>query len=235
MLGRLAIIGVAVLMLLPMMFSSPVLAFESYVARIPNGTVYGCDTCHSGSGTFQSDFNNNYKDWTIELADKDSDGDGFSNGVELLDPEGVWLRESPDPGDPGDVTHPNDPASSPPTGVRIGVATSALKPGDTFFVDMFLLNAEAPKTDVPLVLALEVGGQYWFWPSWSFYTGSSGFDYQVQPTVATGSTKVVGLSSFTWPDTGGATGSFSFIAAMLNSSMTGLDGELGTVVVTFGN
>jgi hypothetical protein len=46
-------------------------------------------------------------DWSYIYA-LDSDGDGYSNGQELLDPDGVWTPQSPDPSDPELVTNPGD-------------------------------------------------------------------------------------------------------------------------------
>lgn len=52
--------------------------------------------------------------WGPELAALDADGDGFTNGEELQNPEGSWRLGDPKPGGPGAVTHPGDPDSHPP-------------------------------------------------------------------------------------------------------------------------
>ena len=74
-------------------------ARSSYVNKIPNGSVNRCANCHirpSGGGP-KNDFGLDVEDalvrqgrsfWTAILASKDSDGDGFTNGEELGDPEG---------------------------------------------------------------------------------------------------------------------------------------------------
>ena len=74
-------------------------ARSSYVSKIPNGSVNRCANCHirpSGGGP-KNDFGLDVEDalvrqgrsfWTAILASKDSDGDGFTNGEELGDPEG---------------------------------------------------------------------------------------------------------------------------------------------------
>ncbi len=51
--------------------------------------------------------------WTPELAALDSDGDGFTNGEELQDPNGVWTAGTADPGDINLVTNPGDSSSVP--------------------------------------------------------------------------------------------------------------------------
>ncbi len=44
--------------------------------------------------------------WQPALAVIDSDGDGRSNGTELLDPTGTWPTRPAHPGDPAQVTQP---------------------------------------------------------------------------------------------------------------------------------
>ena len=61
--------------------------------------------------------------WGPELAAIDSDGDGFTNGEELGDPEGVWRPGDAAPGDPAAVTLAGDPDSHPPE--RTAVAESS--------------------------------------------------------------------------------------------------------------
>ena len=88
---------------------------ESVIARgrdkrnIPNGGIYSCKTCHNkGSykpenlNPFGKDYMDNKSMWDAILADKDSDGDGKTNGWELGDAEGIWKKgdEDPDPGRP---------------------------------------------------------------------------------------------------------------------------------------
>lgn len=85
---------------------------------IPNGTTYSCTTCHlrSTGGAGWNDFGNEIRtlrainfggrtvDWAA-LYELDSDGDGFTNGTELGDPDG---DRTPIPGfsatNPGDAT-----------------------------------------------------------------------------------------------------------------------------------
>jgi hypothetical protein len=62
--------------------------------------------------------------WGPELAALDSDGDGATNGEELLDPEGTWTIGDPNPGDSDLVTLPGNPDSVPPPAEVTAVATS---------------------------------------------------------------------------------------------------------------
>ena len=89
------------------------------VSKVPYGNNYSCNTCHTnGGGTPRNPFgldvqarvtpNGQENFWGPELAALDSDGDGFSNGVELQDPNGTWVPGTATPGDPLLVTHPGD-------------------------------------------------------------------------------------------------------------------------------
>ncbi|MFZ1730377.1 MAG: FlgD immunoglobulin-like domain containing protein [Bacteroidota bacterium] len=100
------------------------------VGQIPNGTKDACANCHlnpAGGGprtSFGSEIERNFLSgsgaagqvqWGPALAALDSDGDGFSNGVELQDPNGNWTSGQPAPGNPALVTNPGDPADFPNT------------------------------------------------------------------------------------------------------------------------
>jgi hypothetical protein len=89
------------------------------VSQLPNGNVYGCATCHVSAGgggelnLFGRDVgaitgNANVPFWSAALASLDSDGDGFTNGEELGDPEGDF---DVIPG--AEVTRPGDATSFP--------------------------------------------------------------------------------------------------------------------------
>jgi len=71
-----------------------------------------CDTCHTeGGGSPRNDFGLDVEatlepplfsanvDWSA-VFDRDSDGDGFTNGEELGDPDGTWRIGDPDPDAP---------------------------------------------------------------------------------------------------------------------------------------
>jgi hypothetical protein len=98
--------------------------------QIPNGTDKSCANCHNnpaGGGprnAFGQEVEANHLStpgsagnvmWGPALASHDSDGDGFSNGVELQDPTGAWQIGQPFPGDPSLVTNPGDPTDFPNT------------------------------------------------------------------------------------------------------------------------
>jgi hypothetical protein len=119
------------ILLAVVVLTSTVVISQSFrVTQIPNGGINSCQNCHIsalGGGTRNSfgqavengflNFQGNVQ-WGPQLAALDSDGDGFSNGVELQDPNGTWTGGST--GDPSKVTNPGDPSSRPnPTLVEV--------------------------------------------------------------------------------------------------------------------
>lgn len=96
---------------------------QDFPTKIPNGNKFSCNTCHTnGGGTPRNAFGLDVKknlsgnniNWAA-LSKLDSDGDGFTNGVELQDPDGTWTPGSPQPGDISKVTNPGDKNSVPTT------------------------------------------------------------------------------------------------------------------------
>ncbi len=94
-----------------------VFGLSSYVSRIPNGSAFSCTTCHGSSGpplnNFGTDFLNAGARWNSSLAALDSDGDGFTNGAELGDPNGTWVAGNPNPN--VTASNPGNASSRPPT------------------------------------------------------------------------------------------------------------------------
>ena len=106
-----------------LMISSTMFARPNRVNQFPNNIFVSnsCNACHtSGGGSPLTPFgkdvgatlNGNNVDWS-KLFSLDSDGDGFTNGEELQDPNGEWTISDPNPGDPSLVTNPNDPEDFP--------------------------------------------------------------------------------------------------------------------------
>ncbi|MFP6642172.1 MAG: hypothetical protein VCF24_01225 [Candidatus Latescibacterota bacterium] len=104
--------------------------------QIPSGLVNNCLNCHvsPGAGDLRNPFGLTVEGdfltainlsgnviWGPELAAIDSDGDGFTNGEELGDPEGTWQPGDPAPINAADVTLPGDPDSHPPEGIITAV------------------------------------------------------------------------------------------------------------------
>ena len=130
----------------------PANARSQRVSQIPNGNVNSCGNCHvrsSGGGarnsfgqTVQSGFLTSTGAsgsvvWNATLASMDSDGDGFTNGEELGDPNGTG---SPVAG--AQVTNPGDANSKPQVvqnraPVLASIPNATVKEGEvvTFFVE----------------------------------------------------------------------------------------------------
>lgn len=95
------------------------------VNQLPNGSRFGCANCHvSASGgdarnAFGQMVEQKYLNsqgnvmWGAELAKLDSDGDGITNGQELMDPNGTWKIGQANPGNSALVTNPGDMNSKP--------------------------------------------------------------------------------------------------------------------------
>jgi len=91
--------------------------------QIPNGSKNQCLNCHLSQlggnlNVFGQEILSNHLSsknaqgnviWSEALAALDSDGDGFTNGQELLDPNGTWRIGQPDPGNPNNVGNPGNP------------------------------------------------------------------------------------------------------------------------------
>ncbi|MDM7925869.1 MAG: T9SS type A sorting domain-containing protein [bacterium] len=126
MLKRLFLMGLSL-----SLFSMNGIARDKRVNQIPNGSKFTCGNCHNGMGgprnafglTIQSGYltevnANGNVIWGAALAALDSDGDTFSNGVELQDPSGAWTTGSPAPGVFASVTNPGTSTSKPPSAVE---------------------------------------------------------------------------------------------------------------------
>jgi MYXO-CTERM domain-containing protein len=111
---------------------------------IPNGTTYSCTTCHlrPTGGAGWNDFGNEIRtlrainfggrtiDWAA-LYELDSDGDGFTNGQELGDPDGDG---TPVPG--FSATRPGDATSFP-----VPCGNAALDEGEACDGELFAGDA----------------------------------------------------------------------------------------------
>jgi hypothetical protein len=97
--------------LLPLTFTLAAEARPFRVNDIPNGSKFGCLNCHGDTkASYNTDFGSDARfylipvgevtkqhvDWT-PLCKLDSDRDGWTNGVELGDPDCVWKLGDPDP------------------------------------------------------------------------------------------------------------------------------------------
>lgn len=90
--------------------SIPAEARSNRVRQIPNGNHYTCDSCHGKVSLLERDLtpfgvdvNETLQSGNVNWSaiwNLDSDGDGFSNGLELGDPNGSWRTGDPMPDAP---------------------------------------------------------------------------------------------------------------------------------------
>ena len=133
---------------------------------------------------------------------------------------------SPTPTEPEPTpTFTPEPTPSYPLGVRLEMPDMA-HPGDEFSIIGYLDNPDEPLTEVATFFILEVYGKFWFWPSWAYfdYPEYAEIDWE-NIDVSTGTTEVVVIPVFEWPDTGQdvVTG-LGFYGAMLNPKMNDIMG-----------
>lgn len=182
-------------------------ARSARVSQIPNGSVNSCANCHvdpSGGGTrtaFGDAINNGFLSgtgaratvvWNATLAGLDSDGDGFSNGTELGDPDGDGTPTAgPTVTNPGLASDFPQVANNPP--VIAGLLGQTVNEGEglTFEVSATDPNMDAvtlTASDLPEGATFEGGNFIWtpgFEQGGSFvvtFTASDGKE-QVSTTV----------------------------------------------------
>jgi predicted outer membrane repeat protein len=119
--------------------SRSTMAYNMYLTAIPNSSKYSCNTCHTGQ--VKSDFANaaiGNHTWSLAFANADSDGDGFTNGEELQDPNHAWVSGNANPGTTANVSSPNSSGSIPPAPqvTSIGGYTTPESGNATFSVSL---------------------------------------------------------------------------------------------------
>eukprot|EP00672_Neobodo_designis_P021900 CAMPEP_0174834630 /NCGR_PEP_ID=MMETSP1114-20130205/4943_1 /TAXON_ID=312471 /ORGANISM="Neobodo designis, Strain CCAP 1951/1" /LENGTH=411 /DNA_ID=CAMNT_0016068551 /DNA_START=41 /DNA_END=1276 /DNA_ORIENTATION=- len=102
------------------------LGFRSFQGQIPNGASVtsngqawpGVGHLAPGGGGALNAFGVAWRDagrrWSTVLCAADSDGDGFTNGAELGDPDCIWVPGA-SPGRATGISHPGFASSVPPT------------------------------------------------------------------------------------------------------------------------
>ncbi len=91
-------------------------------------------------------------------------------------------------------------------------------PGDACDCMVHLCNpTETTFTNVPLIVMLEVAGNYFFAPS---FTGADHYLIDLPP----GESRVLVVPTFFWPENSGSADDVGFYAAMTNADMTEMFG-----------
>jgi len=147
--------------------SVPIQARSWRPDQIPNGNTFRCQTCHfsvNGGGS-RNAFGNavfsivrggtSAPFWSPALAALDSDGDGFTNGEELGDPDGDGIRT---PG--AQVTMPGSAASKPtPRNTAPTIASAPVTSAAFGLLYQYQLTAQDPEGNS--VTYSKVGGPDW--------------------------------------------------------------------------
>lgn len=141
-------------------------ALDYRVEEIPNGGVHECNYCHfpEGEGGPLTSFGKqvdrngitNFRvDWS-KLYNLDADGDGFTNGEEMGDPNGEWRIGDPDPDWDGEITKPWD-ENDFPTSVRF-IKVNTLKVSPNPFDEIVKLEFFLEKNGDILIEVIDLIG-----------------------------------------------------------------------------
>lgn len=99
----------------------------------------------------------------------------------------------------------------PATGAFCYLSSNHFKAGDTCTISVDACNNDpAEPLEACMIVALEVYGQYFFWPAW---TGSLDFNPIIIPACSCSSYIIF---DFPWPEEFGSPGSVTLIAALLD-------------------
>jgi hypothetical protein len=115
------------------------------------------------------------------------------------------------------------PKSGPDFRIKLNLNRTLFSPGDPF---QLVVTIKKPDEDSyynqPLFVLLDVYGEYYFYPSWNTY-----LDYKlVDVTVFIASFPIL---NFEWPAVTSSADGIAFHAAILNSSMTSVAGNIDSV------
>jgi hypothetical protein len=123
------------------------------------------------------------------------------------------------------------PTSDRPLGVRLELATRMVHPGETFWVRGYVDRpASSGVTGAGLFFVLQVGAEFFFWPSWSSWSSEGGGEIDFRRLeLPRGTLRLDVVPPFTWPDTGASRGEgLVFYGALLDP---GLEVVLGGMAV----
>ncbi len=115
------------------------------------------------------------------------------------------------------------------TGALIDMPSDFFRPGDQFFIDVYVCNMDSIEYNVPLFVILDVYGSYFFAPSFSAFD-----NYDI--TLPANDQIVVNvLPLFNWPDGAGEASGIKLYAAMTDPQITNLFGTMDMKTFGWGN
>jgi len=118
-------------------------------------------------------------------------------------------------------------------GVELSMPAHYFSPGDPCGLVAEICNPGLPLPATLLVAVLDVGGHYFFYPSWREYSGAD-IDYEVLAEVGSGLTSRTLIPAFMWPTGAGAADDLAFFAALIHSDTAVLVGTMGSWTFGFG-
>ena len=167
-----------------------------------------------------------------------------TNTVSTITPSPTHTPQPPSPTPTPQPPSSPTPTQQPPSptytplqfGVNLQISSNYFRPGDTFLLELDLNNPDTDTFLYPVFIALEVYGQYWFWPSWTAFSPPehTSIDYKVL-TFRPGSTTINIMGPFSWPTGAGAAQGLHFIALITNSFREYVIGDINQVVFGYGN
>lgn len=112
-------------------------------------------------------------------------------------------------------------------GVALQMTDTSLQTGDPFVLTATLCNITTDlQVNHHLLVALSVGGAYWFLPSW--IDAGIGFDDYTY-SVPSGQHTISLIREFSWPGTAQPIHGLSFIAALMNADYSTLIGDIADI------
>ncbi len=115
------------------------------------------------------------------------------------------------------------------TGALIDMPSDFFRPGDQFFIDVYLCNMDSIEYNVPLFVILNVYGAYFFAPSFT------AFDKYNVTLPANDQIVVNVLPLFNWPTGAGQAANILLYAAMTDPQITQLFGAMDMKTFGWGN
>ncbi len=144
----------------------------------------------------------------------------------ILEISEYWVNRMPPTATPEPTMTPSPIPTGIPLGVRLLMPENHFAPGDEFYLGLKVSNPGPPLNQIRLFIFLETLGNYYFWPSWSFWNTDSGtapdnalFDLpegQFQGNI---------IDSFIWPDLDSSAEGLHFMAALTDSQMSQILGQ----------
>ncbi|HPQ39861.1 MAG TPA: hypothetical protein PLV45_05760 [bacterium] len=150
-----------------------------------------------------------------------SDADGFKIAFNSSSPRVDIFRvdptSTPEP-TPSPSPTPEPTPTIPPLGIDLKLSQHEFFPGDPFVLTAWLSNpGPDPYVNRPMVILLEVGASFFWYPDWSM-------EFDTEPVDLIVGIRGLNILSFQWPDTGNTGFSAIFYGALLSRDLSTIVG-----------